>query len=173
MKRLLLILICLAGSGVTIRAQDTTSLEKIGPVAGFARTDQGVTLTCRDNSQVQLTVLAPDLIRVRAAFTEGIPKRDHSWAIAREHWETPHWSLRETAQSVTVATDEIEAVVRRSPLLIEFRDARTHELINADEQPMAYDAKGLLAGMMFDPKAGIFVAASKKLGFDEHFYGLG
>jgi len=26
---------------------------------------------------------------------------------------------------------------------------------------------------MFDPQAGIFVAASKKLGFDEHFYGLG
>jgi len=27
--------------------------------------------------------------------------------------------------------------------------------------------------MMFDPKAGMFVAAAKKLGFDEHFYGLG
>ena len=38
---------------------------------------------------------------------------------------------------------------------------------------MAYDAKGLLKDMMFDPKAGAFVAASKKLGFDEHFYGLG
>jgi alpha-glucosidase len=38
---------------------------------------------------------------------------------------------------------------------------------------MMYDAKGTLAGMMFDPKAGVFVAAAKKLGFDEHFYGLG
>jgi alpha-glucosidase len=58
-------------------------------------------------------------------------------------------------------------------LLIDFRDARTHALVNSDEQPMAYDAKGLLAGMMFDPRAGMFVAGSKKLGFDEHFYGLG
>src|SRR6266481_395977 len=173
MKRFLLILICLAGSGLTTRAQDITSLEKIGAVAGFTRTDQAVTFTCRDNSQVQLTVLAPDLIRVRASFTKGIPARDHSWAIARERWETPHWRLSETTEFVTVSTDEIEAVVRRSPLLIEFRDAHTHELINADEQPMAYDAKGLLAGMMFDPEAGVFVAASKKLGFDEHFYGLG
>src|SRR6266436_4043946 len=173
MKRFLLILICLAGSGLTTRAQDITSLEKIGAVAGFTRTDQAVTFTCRDNSQVQLTVLAPDLIRVRASFTKAIPTRDHSWAIAGDRWETPHWSLKESAESVTISTDELEAVVRRSPLLIEFRDARTHELINADEQPMAYDAKGLLAGMMFDPKAGIFVAASKKLGFDEHFYGLG
>ncbi len=30
-----------------------------------------------------------------------------------------------------------------------------------------------LDNMIFDPKAGTFVAASKKLGFDEHFYGLG
>ena len=173
MKRLFLILLFLAGAGLTIRAQDITTLDKIGPVKSFARSDQSVTFTCRDNSQVQLTVLAPDLIRVRASFTKAIPSRDHSWAIATEKWVTPRWSLVETTESVTISTDEVEAVVRRSPFLIEFRDARTHEVINADEQPMAYDAKGLLAGMMFDPKAGIFVAASKKLGFDEHFYGLG
>src|SRR5258707_9878909 len=173
MKRLLLILICLAAFGLTVRAQDITTLDKIGPVKSFARRDQSVTFTCRDNSQVQLTVLAPDLIRVRASFTKAIPSRDHSWAIATEKWVTPRWSLVETTESVTISTDEVEAVVRRSPFLIEFRDARTHEVINADDQPMAYDAKGLLAGMMFDPKAGIFVAASKKLGFDEHFYGLG
>src|SRR5881394_339305 len=38
---------------------------------------------------------------------------------------------------------------------------------------MAYDAKGMLTDTLFDPKAGVFVAASKKLAFDEHFYGLG
>src|SRR4029077_15456700 len=41
------------------------------------------------------------------------------------------------------------------------------------QQPMAYDAKGALTQMMFDSKSGMFVGASKKLGFDEHFYGLG
>src|SRR6266436_9411177 len=117
MKRFLLILICLAGSGLTTRAQDITSLEKIGAVAGFTRTDQSVTFTCRDNSQVQLTVLAPDLIRVRASFSKAIPTRDHSWAIARERWQTPPWSLRETPESVTISTAEIETVVRRSPLM--------------------------------------------------------
>src|SRR5258707_9999448 len=172
MSKVLTIIALTMSLGVVALSQDITTLEQIGPVVSFEKTDKGVTFKCADNSQVQLTVLAPDLIRVRASFTKTIPARDHSWAIARERWETPHWSLRETAESVTISTDELEAVVRRSPLLIEFRDARTHELINADEQPMAYDAKGLLAGMMFDPKAGIFVAASKKLGFDEHFYGL-
>jgi len=116
-------------------------------------------------------VLAPDLIRVRASFAKPIPARDHSWAIAKESWNTPQWTLNQSVDSLTLTTEEIETVVQRSPLLISFRDARTHELINADERPMMYDAKGTLTGIMFDPKAGMFVAAAKKLGFDEHFSG--
>ena len=149
------------------------ALDKIGPVTSFTRTDKSVTLNCQDNSQVQLTILAPDLIRVRASFTKPVPAKDHSWAIAKQDWTTPRWNLSETSDLITITTDELEVVVRRSPLLIEFRDARTHRVLNADERPMSYDANGRLAGMMFDPKAGMFVAASKKLGFDEHFYGLG
>lgn len=154
-------------------AQDITALQPIGAVSAFEKTESSVTFRCADGSQVRLTILAPDLIRVRAAFAKAIPERDHSWAIAKESWTTPRWTLSESAEAVTVATDEVEAVVKRSPLLIEFRDARTHEPINSDERPMAYDVKGQLASMMFDPKAGNFIAVSKKLGFDEHFYGLG
>ena len=174
MIKLLASICCLTGLGVVhALAQDVTHLEKIGPVVSIEKGSKAVTFNCGDNSQVRLTILAPDLIRVRASFTKPIPARDHSWAIARDDWSTPRWSLREAAESITISTDELEVVVHRSPLMIEFRDARTHDLINADEQPMAYDAKGTLAGMMFDPKAGMFVAATKKLGFDEHFYGLG
>src|SRR5829696_4907267 len=172
MKRLLVIIAILTSS-VTAFAQDITTLEQIGPVVSVQRTEKSVTLTCQDNSQVQLTILAPDLIRVRAAFTKPIPTRDHSWAIARNDWSTPRWNLKETSDLITITTDELEVVIRRSPLLVEFRNARTHQLLNADERPMSYDAKGLLTSIMFDPKAGMFVAASKKLGFDEHFYGLG
>ncbi|HEY3026599.1 MAG TPA: TIM-barrel domain-containing protein [Pyrinomonadaceae bacterium] len=173
MKRLLTLACYFSLASISASAQDITSLEKIGPVVNFVKSDKAVTFTCRDNSQVQVTLLAPDLIRVRASFTKPISARDHSWAIAKESWETPRWSLSEAAEAITIATDEIEVVVRRSPLLIEFREAGTHEPINADEQPMAYDGKGALAERMFDPKAGMFVAASKKFGFDEHFYGLG
>jgi alpha-glucosidase len=158
---------------VGVVAQDITTLEKIGPVVRFEKSEKTVTLHCQDKSQVQLTILAPDLIRVRTSFAKPIPARDHSWAIAKETWETPRWNLTESSGSITITTDEIEVVVSRSPLLIEFRDARTHQVLNADERPMSYDAKGQLAAMMFDPKAGTFVAAAKKLHFDEHFYGLG
>ena len=173
MKKLVFTLTFLLTSAFVVTAQDITALEPIGPVASFQRTQNTVTFNCRDKSQVQLTMLAPDLIRVRAAFGKQIPATDHSWAVAKEDWATPHWTLRETPEAVTVATDELEVVVRRSPLLIDFRDARTHQSINADERPMAYDAKGKLTSMLFDPKAGNFIAVSKKLGFDEHFYGLG
>ncbi|MEK6280991.1 MAG: TIM-barrel domain-containing protein [Acidobacteriota bacterium] len=157
----------------TVLAQDITGLEKIGPVVGFIKTERGLTFNCRDNSQVQLSVLAADLVRVRTSFAKPLPAKDHSWAIAKDNWDKTPWRVAETAETVVLSTDELEVVVRRAPLLIEFRDAKTHLPINSDEQPMAYDAKGLLKGMMFDPGAGTFVAASKKLGFDEHFYGLG
>jgi alpha-glucosidase len=160
-------------AGVFAQEIDVTRLQKIGDAVGFVRNENGITINCRDKSQVQLTVLAPDLIRLRAAFTKSIPTKDHSWAIAKENWEKVTWSVNETANAIVVSTAEVEAVVRRSPLLVEFRDARTHKTINSDEQPMSYDARGDLRSIMFDPEAGTFVAAAKKLGFDEHFYGLG
>jgi alpha-glucosidase len=175
MTNTLVFVLCLLGVAVIGAAQEisVSSLEKIGPVTSFVKTEQGITLNCSDNSQVELSVLAPDLIRVRASFTKAIPARDHSWAVAKENWETQRWGLTETAESITIATAEVEVVVHRSPLLIDFRDAHTHETINADQQPMAYDGKATLKGIQFDPTAGMFVAAAKKLGFDEHFYGLG
>jgi alpha-glucosidase len=157
------------------RAQeiDVTHLDKIGPVTSYVKTEKGITLSCGDNSQVQIIVLAPDLIRVRASFTKPIPAKDHSWAIAKENWAPPAWTVNETAGAITIATSEVEVVINRAPLLIEFRDVHTHQTINADQQPMAYDAKGALSKIQFDPAAGTFVAVAKKLGFDEHFYGLG
>ena len=97
-----LLSLCVCGN-----AQDITTLEKIGPVVRFERTGSAVTLHCQDNSQVRLTILAPDLIRVRAAFAKAIPTRDHSWAIAKENWDTPRWNLTETSESIKITNDEI------------------------------------------------------------------
>jgi len=142
-------------------AIDLSGLRSIGPVAGFVKTDAAVTLTCADGSEVRIAVLAPDLIRVRAAFLGQLPARDHSWAIEKTTWEVPRWELTEDPAALRISTGELEVVAHRSPLLIEFRDARTHQTINADQQPMR-----------FDPPRGL-IAAAKKLGFDERFYGLG
>ncbi len=150
-------LLCCRGAA----AIDLDRMRAIGPVVSFAKTDSAVTLTCADGSQVRITVLAPDLIRVRAAFLGKLPGRDHSWAIEKTFWDTPHWELTEDSDAVRISTGELEVVAHRTPLLIESRDAKTHQAINADQQ-----------AMRFDPQSGA-VAAAKKLGFDEHFYGLG
>ena len=171
--KLVAMLSLLIGPVVTVEAQDISRLTKIGGVVSFEKSDAVVTFICSDNSHLQLTLLAPDLLRVRTVFGKPIPPTDHSWAIDKNNWTVPRWTLHEDADAVTITTSELEVVVRRSPLLLEFRDAKTHALINADAQPMSYDSKGLLKSQMFDPSAGVFVAASKRFGFDEHFYGLG
>ncbi|MDB6115946.1 MAG: Alpha-glucosidase, partial [Lacunisphaera sp.] len=145
----------------TAAAPPPPPLQPIGALASFSRTAAGLTVVCTDRSEIQLGVLAPDLVRVRAAFGQPLPAVDHSWAIERTAWEVVPWTLAEQPDGLHLATAELEIVIRRDPLLIEFRDAGTHRLINADQRPMA-----------FDPAGGT-VAAAKRLGWDEHFYGLG
>lgn len=140
---------------------DLDSFVPIGALASHTASRDGITVTCADQSQMQIQVLAADLIRVRAVFGQPLPERDHSWAIAKTSWDVPKWTVKEEAGGLVVTTDELEIVVRRSPLLVEFRDARTHRAINTDARPIGRDP------------ASNAVAAAKKLGFEEHFYGLG
>src|SRR5260221_7352039 len=106
MKRTLMtVLVLLAASSLSFaQAIDVSKLEKIGAVSSVVKTEKGITLNTSDNSQVQLTVLAPDLIRVRASFTKPIPSRDHSWAIAKEDWETPMWRATEKSEAIVMCT---------------------------------------------------------------------
>jgi alpha-glucosidase len=157
----------------TNAAQDISRLAKIGPASAFSKQSDGITINCQDGSQVQLKVLSADLVRVRTAFTRSLDTTDHSWAIAKESWAPVQWTITESTAAITLKTDELIVNINRSPLLIEFRDAKTGDLINADHQPMMYDRERALNNMMFDPTAGMFVAATKKLGLNEHFYGLG
>jgi alpha-glucosidase len=161
MTRPWVFLLCALAAGGSAPAIDLTGLRSIGAVESFVKTDSALTLTCADRSEVRISILAPDLIRVRAAFRARLTERDHSWAIERTSWQTPRWTLTEEPGSLRLSTDELELIAHRSPLQIEFRDVKTHQLINADQQPM-----------LFGPQSGV-VAAAKRLGFDEHFYGLG
>jgi alpha-glucosidase len=171
MKNLFAALCFVVCFGLSVRAQapmptpvppiDINTLTSIGAMNGFTKINDGLLFNCADNSQVRLYVLAPDLIRIRASFRKPLPERDHSWAIEKTVWNAPRLNLNESADAVTLSTDELEISVRRRPFLIEFRDAKTHEVINADERPMLYDLKSDAVG------------ATKRLGFEEHFFGLG
>lgn len=142
-------------------AVDWRGLEPVGAAEKVSRTPQGVQVTCADGASVTVSVLASDLVRVRTIFAGQKDEPDHSWAIARTDWTSPTWQLAEGAEAVSLTTTELKVVIHRSPLRIEFLDAASGRVINADQRPMARDVK---SGR---------VAAAKRLGFDEHFYGLG
>src|SRR3982751_1226181 len=108
-----LLLIAIFTTFANASAQDITTLEKIGRVVSLNKTEKALTLNCANNSQVQLTFLAPDLIRVRATFTKPIPANDHSWAIAKQDWPTPRWKLNETSELITITTDDLEVIIQR------------------------------------------------------------
>src|SRR6476620_10014695 len=108
----LLVLISIVAAVPSIPAQDITALQPIGRVTTVSKTDNRVTLTCNDNSQVQLTILAADLIRVRASFTKPISVNDHSWAIAKNDWSTTRWTLNESPDNITITTDELEVTIQ-------------------------------------------------------------
>ena len=119
----------------------------IGDVARVSRAGASLLIDCTDRSQVQLSPLAADLIRVRASFGRPLPARDHSWAIEKTAWDPPRWTVRESPAEIVVITDELEVAVRRAPLLVEFRDVKTHRPVNRDLRPMSFAAKtGVVAG---------------------------
>ncbi len=142
-------------------ALDWTNLAPIGPVSSHTRTARTLELRTADNSTVTLSILAPDLVRVRTLFPGQPASPDHSWAIAKTDWPSTTWQLSESPTALSITTAELEIVINRDPLLITFLDAKTKQPLNRDERPMARDPKTAR------------VAAAKKLGFDEHFYGLG
>lgn len=161
MKRLLWVVCATLSLFMNAAAIELNDYKEIGPVAAVNRTERALLLTCTDRSQVQISILAPDLMRVRVSYQTNIPERDHSWAIAKADWPTARWQMTSTDTTIVISTDELKAVIKRSPLLIEFRDIKTDEPINGDARPH-----------LFNPGNG-HIAAAKRLGLEEHFYGLG
>src|ERR1043165_3541743 len=119
MNKILASLCCCVSLCTAAAAQDIVNgLEPIGPVSAYVKSEGAVTFDCADGSQVRVYVLASDLVRVRASFRKPLPARDHSWAIDKTSWETPRWNLSEQKDAYIISTDELEVIVRRSPLLV-------------------------------------------------------
>lgn len=136
-------------------------MQPIGAAVSIEKDQRGITVRCTDGAAVRVYVLASDLIRVRARFAGQSDAPDHSWAISCTAWPEVAWDVEETADQILLHTGELDVAIQRKPLLVEFRDRKSGRVINADQRPMARN-----------PKTGR-VAAGKRLGLNEHFYGLG
>src|SRR5271157_3100157 len=113
MKTVLALACCLLPLCLPAAAIDLAGLTPIAPLSGFTTARDGITLNCGDGSEVAIRVLAPDLVRVRAAFGHALPARDHSWAIEKSGWNVPRWNLKEEPDALHINTGELEVVIRR------------------------------------------------------------
>ncbi len=131
----------------------------IGAVQAIQQDDRRIRFNCGEPC-VTITVLAPNLIRVRMTPTgEFLPHR--SWAVAQadEQWSIVPFEVRETTDTVEIKTEQLRIVVNRNPCRIQFFDSTG--------QPFAQDTE-LVMGW----RSGA-VAAWKRIEADEHFYGFG
>lgn len=135
------------------------SWSTIGAVQAIQSDERQILFNCGDPS-VTISILAPNLIRVRVAPTgKFLPRR--SWAVAQpnEHWPTVPFDLQEQANTVEIKTEQLRLVVNRNPFRLQCFDSAG--------QPFAQDAEPAVGW-----RAGA-VAGWKQIEADEHFYGFG
>ena len=140
---------------------ETQGLTPVGRVVGASLVEHGLKISCADGSTVQLSFMATDLVRVRTVFAGQEAGLDRSWAVDRTEWPVVTTGFSEDASSLTFSSDIIEMRVRKDPFLVSFVDRKTGRIVNSDERSISRD-----------PVTGR-VAVFKRLGFGEHFYGLG
>jgi len=113
------------------------------------------------NSQatVVVTVLAPDLIRVRMVRGTSLAP-DHSYAVAKTDWPDVPIELSGDGETRTIRTPDLEVRAHLSPFRLAF-----------------YDRKGILIAKDADTRGmgwdGPQVRSWKWMPEDEHYFGLG
>ncbi|MDJ0695704.1 glycoside hydrolase family 31 protein [Mastigocoleus sp. MO_188.B34] len=122
---------------------------------------QGIFLICDGNLNLTLSVLAPNLIRVRFSPTvDFIPRRSWSVAIADEEWDTIPFEIEETEKFINIKTAEITVCVQRDPCRIVFIEQRMGNTFAGDTD----------LGIAWRQNE---VACWKQIGAGEKFYGFG
>lgn len=108
---------------------------------------------------VTITVLAPDLIRVRATAGTS-PESDHSWAVVKKDWPQVRAEFTGSGESRVIRTRELEVRAQVSPFRLAFYDP-SGGLISKDA-----DRYGM-------GRDGARVRCWKWMPSDEHYFGLG
>jgi len=138
----------------TAAAQGWQHLAKVQQVD---KLKDGVELTA-GGAKIRVTAFRDGVFRVRVAPNGSFPK-DFSWALI-ESSEPPALKIEESPKEVRITAGSVVATIQKSPVLINFSDARGNVLL-ADEPslPMAW--------------VGSRIHIWKKMPADENYYGLG
>ncbi|BAY10655.1 glycoside hydrolase family 31 protein [Calothrix sp. NIES-2098] len=132
----------------------------IGSVQSVNWSDRTVNLEC-SNSRLQISILAPNLLRVRLAPTgEFTPRR--SWAVTVDdsEWEKVPFEVQDIGAAVEITTEQIRVCVQKQESCLVCFDK--------ENRPFAQDDLDMRMGWRMGAVAGW-----KKIYPDEHFYGFG
>ena len=126
---------------------------------------QQVELTC-ENAMVRISVLAPDVIRVRASPT-GRFSPLFSYAIAKDDaaWPPTPFTVEESEDALTIRTARLQCRVEKPHLALTFLDL-DGTVINADAAGIGWENTGL-------SRRSEKVLCWKRMPPGEHVYGLG
>ncbi len=95
--------------------------------------EQGIDLKCDGNRTLSISVLAPNLIRVRFSPTgDFIPKRSWSVAIADEKWDKVPFEIEKTEESIDIKTEEILVRIQHAPCRVGFFQKNTGRAFASD-----------------------------------------
>lgn len=136
----------------------TPAWSSLGAITDINASDRSLSIQCGE-SGLKITVLAPNLIRVRMSPTgEFLPRR--SWAVTKDDgdWEAVSFQVSQTSEELKITTEQLRVVVERNPCKIKCYDLEG-QLFAEDAAEMSW-RQGAVAG-------------EKVIAADEHFYGFG
>ncbi|HEY6952412.1 MAG TPA: TIM-barrel domain-containing protein, partial [Bacteroidota bacterium] len=131
--------------------------QSVGNVRSFSVTGNRIEfLTGKDI--VQITVLAEDLIKVRATGA-GTSENDHSVAVVKTNWPVPTFRVDSVGPDISIRTSHVNLLVKKNPFRLTFEDSAGNILNQDDKDGMAWN--------------GNEVRVWKKKPEGEFYYGLG
>jgi len=131
--------------------------QSLGGVTGVKQLNNGVELEC-GSARVRITVERAGIMRVRLA-PDGRIRRDHSWSVVESKEPTPEFRLTESEDTITVATDNLAALIQRDPCRITFTDFAGRVICAEKELGMCWDGEA--------------ISCHKRLDSADHFFGFG
>ena len=143
-------------------AVDLNGRYPIGPMAAYTASGDGITLTCRDGSEVAIPGPGARSDPRPRLLSRALPARDHSWAIAKTAWDAPKWSVKEEPDDLLIATGRVGG--GRPPVAAAGRVSRCQDPSHHQRRRASHDVRSPHPARSPPPR---------RLGFEEHFYGLG
>lgn len=130
----------------------------IGAITRVDTTAEGLLISA-DPAKVRISVLAPDVVRIRMS-RDGSFRPDSSWAVVRRDLGDSRFTLTDSPGALELATSKLKLRIGRSPCRLTFYDAAGNPCSEDDS------AKGM-------SWSGNEIACWKTMPPDEFYFGFG